>query len=97
MSFNLWSDVFNVTKEGVIEDCRPGKAWFLYGFLVMDFLVGSLQVYWAFFGIILKFFSKLSNRGDENMPRMDLCRLVFSEYFSFLLGVPYIIGKREGQ
>ena len=34
MSFNLWSDVFNVTKEDVIEDYRPGKAWFLYGFLV---------------------------------------------------------------
>lgn len=54
VSFRLWSDVFAVHKKGVIEDYRPGKAWFLYGFLVMDFLLGSLQVYWFFFGIVPK-------------------------------------------
>jgi len=59
VSFNLWSDVFNVAKKGVIEDYRPGKAWFLYGFLVMDFLLGSLQVYWFFFGIVPKILEAL--------------------------------------
>lgn len=54
VSFRLWSDVFAVAKKGVIEDYRPGKAWFLYGFLAMDFMLGSLQVYWFFFVIVPK-------------------------------------------
>lgn len=60
VSFRLWSDVFAVHRKGVIEDYRPGKAWFLYGFLVMDFLLGSLQVYWFFFGIVPKILEILS-------------------------------------
>lgn len=52
VSFQLWSDVFHVAKKGSIEDYRPGKGWFLYGFLVMDFLLGSLQIYWFCFGIL---------------------------------------------
>jgi len=54
VSFRLWSDVFHVAKKGAIEDYRPGKGWFLYGFLLMDFLLGSLQLYWFFFGIVPK-------------------------------------------
>jgi len=54
VSFQLWSDVFHVAKKGRIEEYRPGKAWFLYCFLVMDFLLGALQVYWFAFGILPK-------------------------------------------
>ena len=54
VSFQLWSDVFHVAKKGRIEEYRPGKGWFLYGFLVMDFLLGLLQVYWFAFGIVPK-------------------------------------------
>lgn len=54
VSFGLWSDIFAVSKKGVIENYRPGKAWFLYAFLAMDFLLGSLQVYWFLFGIVPK-------------------------------------------
>lgn len=54
VSFQLWSDVFALVKKGSIEEYRPGKGWFLYGFLVMDFLLGSLQVYWFAFEIVPK-------------------------------------------
>jgi hypothetical protein len=54
VSFRLWSDVFVVAKKGAIERYRPGKAWFLYGFLVMDLLLGLLQIYWFGFGIVPK-------------------------------------------
>lgn len=53
-SFRLWSDVLHVHKKGVIDDYRPGKAWFLYSFLALDLLLGALQVYWFFFGIVPK-------------------------------------------
>lgn len=52
VSIGLWSDVLHVAKKGVIEDFRPGKAWFLYAFLAMDLLLGSLQFYWCFFIIV---------------------------------------------
>jgi len=54
VSRQLWTDVFLVAKKGRIEEYRPGKAWFLYGFLIMDFLLGLLQVYWFAFGIVPK-------------------------------------------
>jgi len=54
VSFQLWSDVFYVAKKGRIEEYRPRKGWFLYGFLAMDFLLGSFQVYWFAFGIVPK-------------------------------------------
>eukprot|EP00535_Pseudo-nitzschia_heimii_P005951 CAMPEP_0197178138 /NCGR_PEP_ID=MMETSP1423-20130617/3513_1 /TAXON_ID=476441 /ORGANISM="Pseudo-nitzschia heimii, Strain UNC1101" /LENGTH=303 /DNA_ID=CAMNT_0042627815 /DNA_START=152 /DNA_END=1063 /DNA_ORIENTATION=- len=54
VSFRMWSDVIHVAKKGVIDDYRPGKAWFLYTFLVMDVLLGSLQLFWFFFGILPK-------------------------------------------
>jgi hypothetical protein len=54
VSFQLWSDVTSVAKKNVIHDYRPGKAWFLYAFLVMDLLLGLLQVYWFGFGIVPK-------------------------------------------
>uniref|UniRef100_A0A7S4AQ81 TLC domain-containing protein n=1 Tax=Pseudo-nitzschia australis TaxID=44445 RepID=A0A7S4AQ81_9STRA len=61
VSFQLWSDVFAVAKKGCIEEYRPGKGWFLYGFLAMDFLLGALQVYWFAFGILPKVFEVLEN------------------------------------
>jgi len=54
VSRQLWIDVFLVSKKGRIEEYRPGKAWFLYGFLIIDFLLGLLQVYWFAFGIVPK-------------------------------------------
>ena len=54
VSFGLWSDILAVRKKGVIEHYRPGKTWFLYAFLVMDTLLGSLQLYWFFFVIVPK-------------------------------------------
>jgi len=62
VSFGLWSDILAVRKKGIIEDYRPGKAWFLYAFLVMDTLLGSLQLYWFFFGLVPKILEIL----DEN-------------------------------
>jgi len=52
VSRQLWTDVFLV--KGRIEKYRPGKTWFLYGFLIIDFLLGLLQVYWFAFGIVPK-------------------------------------------
>ena len=60
VSFQLWSDVFHVAKKGRIEEYRPGKGWFLYGFLVMDILLGSLQVYWFAFIILPKLLKLLA-------------------------------------
>lgn len=60
VSFQMWSDVFYVAKKGRIEEYRPGKGWFLYGFLVMDFLLGSLQVYWFAFEILPKILEVLA-------------------------------------
>lgn len=54
VSFRLWADIFHVAKKGVIDDYRPGKAWFLYSFLAADFLLGSLQLFWFFFEIFPK-------------------------------------------
>jgi hypothetical protein len=54
VSWQLWTDVFYVAKKGRIEEYRPGKAWFLYGFLIMDTLLGALQIYWFAFGIVPK-------------------------------------------
>lgn len=59
VSYQLWSDVFYIVKKGVVEDYRPGKVWFLYSFLVADVLLGSLQVYWFFFGIVPKILEAL--------------------------------------
>jgi len=54
VSWQLWTDVFYVAKKGRIEEYRPGKAWFLYGFLIMDTVLGALQIYWFAFGIVPK-------------------------------------------
>lgn len=43
-----------MAKKKAIDSYRPGKAWFLFGFLVLDFLLGLLQVYWFGFGIVPK-------------------------------------------
>lgn len=59
VSFTLWSDVLTVAKKGTINDYRPGTGWFLYWFLVSDILLGSLQLYWFFFGILPKLFELL--------------------------------------
>jgi TLC domain len=54
VSISLWSDVLAVAKKKEIEQHRPGLAWFVYAFLVMDFLLGILQLYWFGFGIMPK-------------------------------------------
>ncbi|KAG7349184.1 TLC domain containing protein [Nitzschia inconspicua] len=54
VSVQLWSDVLTVAKKKAIDNYRPGKAWFLYCFLLMDLLLGLLQVYWFGFGIVPK-------------------------------------------
>lgn len=63
VSYQLWSDVLAVAKkQNSIDNYRPGKAWFLYMFLVMDFLLGLLQIYWAF-AIVRKISEILQNRN----------------------------------
>lgn len=54
VSLGLWKDILYAHSKGIIEDYRPGKAWFLYAFLAMDVMLGSLQLYWFFFGIVPK-------------------------------------------
>ena len=54
VSYGLWSDVLDASKKGTIEEYRPGTGWFLYWFLVSDTLLGTLQLYWFFFGIVPK-------------------------------------------
>jgi TLC domain len=56
VSVQLWSDVLTVgvMRKRAIDSYRPGKAWFLYGFLAMDLALGLLQVYWFGFGIVPK-------------------------------------------
>lgn len=46
LSFPLWKDVLHVTRTGSVEKYRPGKARFLYFFLILDVLLGVLQLYW---------------------------------------------------
>lgn len=64
VSFQLWSDFLTVSKKNVIDDYRPGKAWFLYGFLALDILLGLLQLYWFGFGIVPKILEILE-AGEE--------------------------------
>lgn len=51
VSFRLWADVLYVQKRNLLEQYRPGKGWFLYVFLLLDILLGGLQLYWFFFEI----------------------------------------------
>lgn len=61
VSWQLWSDVLTVAnKNGRIDEFRPGKSWFLYSFLLMDVLLGALQVYWFVFGIMPKILEIIS-------------------------------------
>lgn len=50
VSYQLWKDVFTVNKELLPR----GKSWFLNIFLAMDLILGLLQLYWFFFGMIPK-------------------------------------------
>jgi hypothetical protein len=61
VSIPLWKDVLVVSRKGVIDNYRPGKAWFLYGFLVLDCLLGMLQLYWFGFGIVPKILEILND------------------------------------
>jgi hypothetical protein len=54
VSYQLWSDVLHVLKNDIMQQYRPGKTWFLYVFLVLDLVLGLLQVYWFGFGILPK-------------------------------------------
>jgi hypothetical protein len=59
VSYKLWSDALTVLSDKKSESSSPsspslptGKRWFLYIFLAADVILGSLQLYWIFFGIV---------------------------------------------
>jgi hypothetical protein len=51
-SIPLWKDTLQVLKTGSAEKLRPGKSSFLYLFLVLNVLLGALQLFW--FGQIIE-------------------------------------------
>lgn len=59
VSYRLWIDVLYVRKNNLVEQYRPGKGWFLYFFLLMDTLLGGLQLYWFVFEIVPKIMETL--------------------------------------
>jgi len=52
VSYGLWSDAYYVLSKGIAEKYRPGKVHALYLILVINALLGVLQLYW--FSLILK-------------------------------------------
>ena len=62
VSVRLWSDVLYAKKRNLIEQYRPGTGWFLYIFLVMDVVLGGLQLYWFGFGILPKIMEILEDK-----------------------------------
>jgi len=62
VSIPLWKDVFHVLKSKDSEQLRPGKSWFLFVFLAMNFLLGLLQFYWFGFGILPKILEILEEK-----------------------------------
>ena len=66
VSLSLWKDVLHVGRtKGAIEQYRPGLTWFVYTFLVMDTLLGLLQLYWFGFGIVPKIM-EIASSPDGN-------------------------------
>ena len=61
VSYGLWSDAFHVLSNGIAEKYRPGKVHALYLILVINALLGILQLYW--FSLILKEVAKIAG-GD---------------------------------
>lgn len=47
-SFTLWRDCEAVIQSGSVERHRPGKTYFLRLFQCLDFILGSLQVFWYY-------------------------------------------------
>mmetsp|Transcript_11513 Transcript_11513/g.17108 ORF Transcript_11513/g.17108 Transcript_11513/m.17108 type:complete len:146 (+) Transcript_11513:18-455(+) len=48
VSISLWSDGLSALKNGTAEQYRPGKSYVLVTFLLVNALLGSLQVLWSF-------------------------------------------------
>ena len=46
-SIRLFRDVSEVVRTGQVQKLRPGKAWVLYLFLVLNLPLGLLQLYWS--------------------------------------------------
>ena len=69
VSYRLWADVLYVRRNKLAEQYRPGKAWFIYVFLVADVVLGLLQLYWFFFGIVPKILEVLDGNDDAGGSR----------------------------
>ena len=58
VSYRLWADAYHVLTKGIAEKYRPGKVYALYLILVINAVLGILQLYW--FSLILKEVAKLA-------------------------------------
>jgi TLC domain len=68
----MFRDIFHVLQNGAAEKMRPGRNHVLYVMMILNLLLGALQLYW--FSIILREaveFLGLGGAKDDDQETID--------------------------